>query len=146
MPIPFRDNGRSFSGADCFGLYLLILAGETRAHIADPGVSSGSDQAAVVRAIEVEIASGRWIAIATGNGADVKDLARCFDAVIMTAHLRQGLRVVKSELHIGCALGDGMVVHTEEGAGCQVTPLDDPAIINRVTSVYRPRALAGSLA
>ena len=67
MEIPFKDRGRDFSGADCFGFYLLLLAHEAKIEINDPNVSYGRNPNAVLRAIEAEIASARWKMIAAGE-------------------------------------------------------------------------------
>lgn len=142
MAVPFKDKGRAFDGADCFGLYLLLVTHEAKLALSDPGVSYGTNPNAVLRAIEAEIASGRWALIAEGNGAAVKSAAMPFDLVKMSAHLQAGSRVINSDLHIGCALGGGMLIHTEAPAGPQYCAMDEPDIINRVKAVYRPRILA----
>lgn len=142
MAVPFRDHGRDFSGCDCFGLYLLLLAQEAKLKLSDPGVSFGANPRAVSRAVEREIASGRWMRVAEGDGRFLKSMARRFDCVVMTAHVELNHRLVSADLHIGCALGDGRVIHTEHGAGCQLAELDDPMINNRVRAVHRPYLLA----
>lgn len=146
VAVPFRDAGRTMSGADCFGLYALVLARECGVAIDDQPVSYGADAGAVVCRVADEIASGRWLTVAAGDGAAVKGLARRFDAVVMTGHIRAGGRVIRGEVHMGCALGDGRVLHTEPGTGPQIMALDDPRIVKRVTGVYRPAALAGDRA
>ena len=90
MEIPFKDRGRDFSGADCFGFYLLLLAHEAKIEINDPNVSYGRNPNAVLRAIEAEIASARWKMIAAGDGAAIRNHAAEFDLVKMSGHLRIG--------------------------------------------------------
>src|SRR5882757_3894866 len=125
MAIPFKDGGRDFFGVDCMGYYMLILAREAKIGIEDVGVSFGRDTRAVMRKVESELHSGNWIKIAEGDGAAVKALAGKFDAVLMSAHVRAGGGIRKSDLHIGCALGNGFVTHIEEGSGAQYVALDD---------------------
>lgn len=141
MAVPFRDAGRTMRGADCFGLYALILALEAGVCIGKCDVSYGTDPEAVVRHVADEIASGRWLTVAVGDGAVAKPVARLFDAVVMSGHIRTGNRVVRGDVHIGCALGDGRVLHTEPVTGPQIMALDDPRIIKRVKGVYRPQVL-----
>src|SRR5690606_36967026 len=83
----------------------------------------------------------RWITVAVGDGSVAKPVARLFDAVVMSGHIRTGNRVVRGDVHIGCALGDGRVLHTEPVTGPQIMALDDPRIIKRVKGVYRPQVL-----
>ena len=138
MAIPYRDHGRSFDGADCFGVCLLILAHEAGIGLADPN--------AVVATVEAEIASGRWQRIAEGDGAAVKRQAQLFDLVVMSGHMRRGMAVVNADLHIGICIGVGRLIHSESESGCSCVAFDDPAIVRRVKAVYRPQALVRSAA
>lgn len=141
VAIPFKDKGRDFAGADCMGLYILILAHEAKIAIDDPGVSFGSDPRAVMRTVESELHSGNWMTVADGDGAMVKPHAKLFDIVLMSAHVRTGRDVTKSDLHMGCALGNGFMIHTEAGSGAQYVALDDLDVCGRVKAVLRPKAL-----
>jgi hypothetical protein len=138
---PFKDGGRDFNGVDCQGGYMLLLANEKHVALPEPGVSYGKDPKAVRSYIEAQMHSGEWELIAEGNGAAVKDKAVRFDLVVMSATVRVGASVIKSDVHVGCALGDGKLIHWEQDVGATVLRLDDPDIINRVKAVYRPKAL-----
>lgn len=129
MSIPFRDGGRGWRGADCFGLYLLVLAREAGVRLADHDVSYGRDAVAVVTRIEAEIAAGRWLRV---------EAPARFDAVWMTGHIRTAAGVVRGDVHIGVALGDGRVLHTESQTGPQIMRLDDPRVARRIRGFYRP--------
>jgi len=142
MAIPFKDGGRTWRGADCLGLYLLVLATECDKRPGDHDVSYARDAAAVVARMDAEIAAGRWLTVAVGDGRAVKGAARRFDAVRMTGHIRTGAGVVRGDVHMGVALGDGRVLHTESGAGPQILAIDDPRILKRVVGVYRPAVLS----
>lgn len=141
IAIPFKDGGRDFAGVDCMGLYMLILAHEAKINLDEPGVSFGSNARAVMRKVESELHSGNWIMVAEGNGSAVKSTADKFDIVLMSAHVRRGRDVAKADLHLGCALGNGFMVHTEQDIGAQYVALDDPDVCGRVKAVLRPRAL-----
>lgn len=142
MAIPFVDGGRSRAGADCFGLYAIVVRDLFAVQL-DQDVSYERDADAVVRRVADEVASDRWITIATGDGAVARAAARKGDAIVMSGHvhLADG-RVVRGDIHLGVALGDGRVLHTEPTTGPQILALDDPRIVRRVRGVWRPRALA----
>lgn len=139
---PFKDGGRSFDGADCFGLYMLLLQNEAGIALPEPSVSYRRSAKAVESYVEAQMVCGDWIKIAEGNGAVAKPLARKFDLVVLSAHVRVGLSVHKADLHVGCALGDGKMIHTEDGVGPAVLSLDDDEVIDRVRFVFRPKLLA----
>lgn len=142
MRVPFRDAGRAWDGADCLGLYLLVLATERGVALPDHDVSYGRDALAVVGRVEAEIASGAWRLVAAGDGAAVKRQGRAFDAVRMTGHVRlPSGELVRGDVHIGVVVGDGRVLHTEPSTGPHVLALDDPRIAKRVKGIYRPAVL-----
>lgn len=143
MAVPFKKGGRSFAGVDCWGGYELVLAHEL-GEAAVPrfnGVSM-KNPAAVRRAINGAIATGQFHKI---DGRPV-EIARAFDAVLMLTHV--GGR--RADLHIGCATGDGRVLHWEEGVGARCVRLDDSAIAWRFRTpthgVYRPAFLTDQAA
>lgn len=138
MTVPFKHGGRGFDGADCFGLYALILA--TESGIAPPtfdGLSAAGDLNATLRAINGAIAAGLWQKI---EGDPVK-VAQRFDAILMAG-------VHGAPVHIGCAVGDGRVLHSERATGPRCVRLDDFKIRGRITGpmrgVYRPLFLPQS--
>jgi cell wall-associated NlpC family hydrolase len=136
LAVPYRDGGRSFAGADCLGLYALILTHEACAEFPEFAVSVGADPKAALAAIESQVLSvHRWQRIY----GEPKSFAEKFDCVRMTGHARGADGVVRrSDIHLGCALGNGKVIHTEDARGPRVVALDDPAIVKRVVGVYRP--------
>jgi cell wall-associated NlpC family hydrolase len=144
MAVPFRDGGRGWKGADCLGLYLLVLATELSMRLdGHADVSWGRDAGAVVARMDGEIAAGRWVAIAEGDGRAMRCAGQRFDAIRMAGHIRlTDGQVIRGDVHMGVALGDGRVLHTEPGIGPQILAIDDPRIVKRVRGVYRPAALA----
>jgi cell wall-associated NlpC family hydrolase len=142
MAVPFKDGGRGWRGADCLGLYLLALATECGLSLDDHQVSYGRDADAVIARMDGEIAAGRWLTVAMGDGRAVKHAGNRFDAVRMSGHVRLADgTVVRGDVHMGIALGDGRVLHTEPPAGPQIMALDDPRIVKRVKGIYRPAVL-----
>lgn len=141
MGIRFVDGGRSLNGADCFGLYAIVLRDLCGARL-DMDVSYERDADAVVQRVADEIASDRWLTIATGDGAVARKVASRGDAIVMSGHVHlAGGGVVRGDVHLGVALGDGRVLHTEPATGPQILTLDDARIIKRVRGVYRPKCL-----
>lgn len=141
MAIPFKDRGRDFEGCDCVGLYMLLLAHEAGVTIDEPNASHGTDAKAAGRKIESAILSGDWFEVVRGDGRAVKTAAQPFDLVLMSAHVRVGMAVIASDLHIGAALGKGKMIHTEYPSGCAWCALDADDVVARVRAVYRPKAL-----
>lgn len=144
LEIPFRDGGRSFAGADCLGLYALILLHEAATQMPDFAVSVGANPALALSAIESQVLSvHRWQRIY----GEPKDVAQRFDCIRMTGHARGGDGIVRrSDIHLGCALGNGKVIHTEDRRGPRILMLDDLSIVKRVVGVYRPLFLQAQAA
>lgn len=140
MGIPFADEGRSFDGCNCLGLYALILANEAGSHLDLPALSAGEDVGRLAERVAAEIGGGAWRLVARGSGREVKGRARLFDAIEMTV-LDRG----RAPLHVGCALGDGMMIHTERSTGPRCLPMSHPAVSRRIVAVWRP-ALMGCAA
>lgn len=141
MAIPFKDGGRDFAGCNCMSFCLLIVANEAKINI-DEAVPSYTDKPrSVMRKIESEIHSGLWMKVAEGNGEAIKYSVGKFDFVLMTGHVRSGGDVRNRDLHVGLGLGNGRLVHLEEGCGAQYVEMDNPEICNRIKAAYRPKAL-----
>ncbi|HRF08487.1 MAG TPA: hypothetical protein PL193_07575 [Xanthobacteraceae bacterium] len=129
LQIPFKDFGRDFNGADCFGLYALILANEAQVRVREVGVSVGRSPRAVMAQVAVEIASGRWHRV---------EHPRRFDLVQMFAYAA-GHR--SADLHVGCATGPASVIHTERPHGVKHESLADEFVQARVVAFWRPKGL-----
>jgi cell wall-associated NlpC family hydrolase len=145
MDIPHVPGGRSRAGADCFGLYAIVL--EEAAGVTVDRYAHARFGATGAGAIATAIARGDWRCIARGEAGTpglplaLKQAARRFDAVLMTAHVRVAGAWRRADLHIGCAVGNGLMLHSEGGAGPQLVAIDDPSIAHRLRGVYRPAAL-----
>lgn len=143
LAVPYRDGGRSWAGADCLGLYTLILAHEAMAAVPDFAVSVGTDPRAVLSAIEEQVLSvHRWRRIY----GEPKQVAEKFDCVRMSGHARGEDGIVRrSDIHLGCAIGGGKLIHTEDARGPRIVAFDDKAIVKRIVGVYRPLFLERAL-
>lgn len=135
MGIPFVDEGADFSGCNCLGLYALILAREAQVDIGI-ALDARATLTDLADRVAAALATGRWTMVATGDGAAVRHKARMFDAIEMTVP-----EAGRAPLHIGCALGDGMMIHTERGAGPRCLPIDHRSVARRIVAVWRPHGL-----
>jgi hypothetical protein len=143
MVVPFVRRGRDWNGCDCIGLYQLVLATEARLTINAPAELGLHTPVCSQRAVDSAILFGRFVAIVGANVAEATAKARCFDAVLMTAHVmnRRTGSIGRADLHLGCATGNGYVLHIEDERGPQLVAIDDPEIAHRIRGVYRPAAL-----
>ena len=121
--IPFREQGRALTGADCWGLVVLVyravLGVELPSH-AEAYVTT-QDRAAIAALIKG--AKGPW--------RDLEERqARPFDLVLM--------REAGQDCHIGILAERGMVLHTEPGGAAIMQPLW--RLRRRVVGFYRLRA------
>lgn len=135
LAVPFVEDGRDFAGCNCLGLYALILANEAMVSIG-VALDARAEVGDLAEQVAAELATGRWRLIARGDGAAVKASAKMFDAIEMKVP-------EAATLHIGCALGDGRMIHTERGIGPRCLPLDHRAVRSRIVAVWRPLALMG---
>lgn len=149
MSVPYISGGLGFGGADCWGLYALVLAEE--AGLSFPDIFVGADLGlnAMRHLIAGHIAGGAWVEVWSATSGVPLDpaLPAQFDGLAMTivvASMDGPLR--RAPLHIGCALGDGRLFHTERAYGPHVVAIADSRIESRIKGVYRPAALAGRAA
>lgn len=138
MNIPFVDDGASFSGCNCLGLYALILANEAGV-TGVPALNVRAENLA--ERVAAEIASGDWMLVARGDSSAVKHQAKMFDAIEMTVQDER-----RAPLHVGCAIGGGMMIHTERDLGPRCLPMDHRSVARRIVAVWRPKALMGMVA
>jgi hypothetical protein len=143
MSVPWIRAGNSWDGADCWGLYALILAEE--AGIAYPEVAARTDLHEIRHTIAAHIARGPWITLWTADGGAPLDpsMPAMFDCLVMTARVGSMDGVFRrAGLHVACALGDGRLLQSEKLYGPHVMAIDDDRVRARVLGVYRPAALA----
>ena len=129
--IPFIDGGRSFDGADCWGLVRLVYLAEAGIVLPSHGEVSAADLRAVARRIEADDRDGAWIPVKTG---DVRPL----DLVLMA---RPG---GKTPHHVGIVSGPGIVLHTEPETDAAHVRLDHPSLAGRVLGFRRHREMAAA--
>lgn len=114
LAVPFRERGRDFDGADCWGLVLLILAQERGVIVPEPAQLYASTQlraASELRAFFAE-AAHRW---------------RRLPAPEPWSVLLFGVEVSgrTTPAHVGLSLGGRSFIHTQDGYGVQMSSLDE---------------------
>ncbi len=105
LNVPFADNGRSFKGCDCAGLAILVYKNELGLDINEAtgayrsiGCHSREDRRRLDELISESLAEWKVV--------DQKD-AKEFDIVRYSFS--------KVRCHCGIYLGDGLVLHVEQG-------------------------------
>lgn len=135
----FQRGGRDRLGVDCWGLYRLLVFERSGfllpSHDTVPG-----DYADIVLAIAQNRVDQFWTVVPP-------DQERELDLVLMRGLARDadGKRIV-GDMHVGCALGDGLMLHCDEGQDTiamqwrsTAVMAAHPRIARRVVGLYRPR-------
>lgn len=125
LGIPYLRGGRSFEGADCWGLIELYYKDVLETTIPDHRrVNEGSSAKELLRASKTAIDSGIWKPI------DRKP--RVHDVVLM-----YNLNHINFIGHAGVIVAPGKMLHTEEHTGTVIMPIKHPAIHFRIAGVYQ---------
>jgi cell wall-associated NlpC family hydrolase len=121
--IPYVPGGRTLQGADCWGLYSLVMAerfGLALPPYEGPNWASG--------------ASARAVA------ASAADYARQFDQVPAGAE-REGdailLRTYGMPVHLGLVVAPGLMLHAEEYHSSVIARYNSPQWASRIVSFHR---------
>lgn len=120
--LPFQDHGRDRRGIDCWGLVRLVLAEQFG--FALPSLSAEyrhtGDASAIGPLIAREIP--KFDAVAEGR-------ERLGDIIV--------LRLRGAPLHVGLVLGDGQMLHAEDGIDSSITRYHGPRWQDRIFGFYR---------
>lgn len=122
--LPFKEHGRDRSGADCWGLVRLVLAEQFS--IALPSFAAEyrrtTDTEHISKLIERETPG--WKDIPAGE-------EECADVIVMLLRGRP--------MHVGLVLGDGHMLHIENGINSAIERYRGPRWAERVSGFYRYR-------
>jgi cell wall-associated NlpC family hydrolase len=126
MEIPFQDHGRDFEGADCWGIVRLVYLNELRIELPSYGVISAKDLLAVAKEMK--------------RGSEMKDWRKVpleqmktYDVVVMTGRVGNA----KAPIHVGIAIDNRKVMHTEEKTNVVVCDIDHYQLKHRILGAYR---------
>lgn len=131
LGIPFRDRGLTRAGCDCWGLYRMIVL--ERAGVALPEYPDIPAGASLEKLETILAAAGGadWNQVAVGA-------ERPLDCVLMKGLIVHGGAKHVAEIHIGCVVAPGTLIHIERG--CEVTLADyrnHPRVKRRVVGFFR---------
>lgn len=128
LEVPFRDQGRDFSGWDCGGLIINAYHYCFGIDLPDMEGISALDNAQAARAFTSF--SRTWQEISPGQ-----------EKVGDVALFRRG----RWESHAGLVVGPGMVLHAEADLGITcIEPFNQGLLKPRLVGIYRHEQLAGS--
>lgn len=120
--LPFAEHGRDRAGLDCWGLVRLVM-GEQFA-VALPGFNADykntSDCDGIAALVEREAMFWRDIP----SGAE-----RLGDVIV--------LRLKGKPVHVGLVLGDGQMLHVEQGVDSAIEKYTTPRWKDRIHGFYR---------
>lgn len=124
LPIPFRSQGRDYSGCDCWGLLWLIyrdVLGVELETYAETPATSLRDVARLIERHKREF----------GHAVE---MPQPLDAVVMRVRNEDcpGLAA-----HVGVMIDARRLIHTRKGIGVRVTRLDDPFEAKRIVEFRR---------
>lgn len=126
LRIPFAYSGADWSECNCYGL--IVLAYREELGIGLPlfdDIPSTSLRAAARKIKE------------RGKTWDQVDGPQPFDVVLMRGHSVINGRSFGVNCHVGLVIDGGQIMHTEEGVGVTILPIDDPLIAHRIVEFRR---------
>ncbi len=120
--IPFASNGRTLSGADCYGLVRLVLKNEYGIEL--PELSDDYSDALNIKQTEKLFTEN--LPVLTAEKISVPEEKA---VVIITEH--------GAPAHIGIYAGDGFILHTGIKTGSVCQRESHPALRGRIEGYYR---------
>lgn len=120
--IPYLDRGRTFEGADCYGLIRLVYRDELLIDLASfsEEYPSAVDMACVAGLISDARTEQTWIE---------QREARPYDVLVF----RRG----RVECHLGLVVARGRMLHMAEGQSSRIEPYETGEWMPRLTGIYR---------
>lgn len=120
--LPFVDQGRGWSGVDCWGLVRLVYRTEKQIDLPDYGEISASDLLKVTRTIMRDSKAEPWIEVNKPQPMDV---------LIMRGN----------PLHVGVMVTEAQVLHVERHTLTVMVPITHPTVKPRAICYHRHRLL-----
>lgn len=123
--IPYKPQGRSISGCDCYGLLWLVLTevfGYAVPPIADLRYEKGREAELAQAMREYEQSAGQWAEVEPGQ-------ERAGDAIL--------LRLAGHPIHVGVVAQPGLMLHVERGTHATLEAYGSIRWRNRVRGFRR---------
>ena len=125
--IPFKPKGRDHDGADCWGLVWLIYREKFKLQLPSYYQDYEDTKKASARAISSIIEAAKqteeWKLTTTPTIGDVLSL-----------------RLSGFPWHVGVVVGDGCMLHTQEGTDSCIEHYLNPKWVKRINGIYRHNA------
>jgi cell wall-associated NlpC family hydrolase len=120
--LPFREHGRDHSGADCWGLVVLVAAERFGARLPSyvAGYASTRDADDIGRLVRGQM--DLWHEVARGQ-------ERPGDVVLM--------RLMNQPMHVGVVVASGWMLHIEQGIDACLERYDGAKWNRRLIGIYR---------
>lgn len=130
---PFKEQGREFSGFDCWGMHRHILM--SHAGLDDEDVPSYSevgsyDGKQIKKEIKSNLDCNKWVLIQRG-------LERPFDAVLMKGEYFINGNWKRGPIHIGTVVKPGWMIHIEAKRNAIYLSMNNPDVSERIVGIYR---------
>ena len=139
--LSFQENGRGPRYYDCWGLYQTLVRDFSGVELPDYLGVDACDVGSVASTMESVSSGVDWMEV------DPED-EDFLDCVLMKEPVRVEGRTEVGLAHVGCALGDGSMIHIRRGMNSVLsqwrdTPLKsaDKLVTRRVSGLFRPRSL-----
>jgi lipoprotein Spr len=127
--IPFKANGRDFSGADCWGLVWLIYRYELGIDLPTYTHYDANTLREVAKAMMTHSIADDWIEV---------DEPKKFDVVVMRARVRAMDGKRRSlPIHVGVAVDKYRFIHCEQGVNTVVERFSNRVIMPRIEKICR---------
>jgi len=124
--IPYRKDGRDWSGCDCWGLHRLYVREVNGIDLPAFDWVHDDDQASIETAIREQRQTERWVEVLSGA-------ERACDLVMLEA-LAGG---EESPLHIGTVVGPGRVMHMTQRVGVMCVSFDHSTVRGKIGEIWR---------
>ncbi len=127
--IPYRANGRSVAGCDCWGLYRLAVRARLGIDLPMWDTVDADDSRRAARAIRAERGGEAWPEVEKPRDGDL--------VLMRGAWTTGGGQLRGSAVHVGCFVEPGLVLHVEDGLDAVLVETSHPSVRERIVSFHR---------
>jgi cell wall-associated NlpC family hydrolase len=132
--LPFRYDGRTRDGLDCWGLVRLAFTERAGIGLPSYGEIPAARLARVAERMMADSLLPPWT-VATGAPREL-------DVVLMTGRTLQDGRRRPLAMHVGVMIDARRVLHVEEETAAVAIALDHPSVRRRVRGLFRHEDLS----
>lgn len=126
IEVPFADKGRSWEAWDCYGMLRLfhheVLGIDLPSYVADYSDAGGTPEARETLRRLITHHLPKWSSVESPEPGD---------GVL--------LNIGGRPIHVGLAIGNGLMLHTERKIGTVIERMSSPMWARRIEGFYRAR-------